>query len=246
MFFIVGIFMLLKFNAFQYIREAKVGAEVRVFLKEDADVDYLKMEIEKEKGVEEVVWLSEEYALEEFKKEFKLVNLPESIINPLPASFRVVLAPEYKTTEYLSYFSTKLEALDGVGSVVYGREYIQTICRISKYFSWLSYSIGGLLFSLVFLTITTSLSHQLLTLKRTTSLLYSFGISKFRLKIRIGSRAFVENIGLSGIAIGLIYFGYRFFFANSMVCKFLPTSFILGFVGVCGLLTFIISMTKKI
>lgn len=211
-FLTIGIFILLEVNAFKYIEKAKVDAEVRVFLKESADTDYLKREIEKETGVEKALYLSEEYAMQEFKEEFELTEPMgrfDLLANPLPASFRVVLNPKYKNPEYLSCFSKRVSALDGIESIVYGKEYIQTISTINKYFTWLSYGMGGLLFFLTLLTLNTSLNHRSLVMKNETSFLRSVGVSKWKLKLRLSGRALFENIILSGIAIGLIYFDYR-------------------------------------
>lgn len=243
-FLMIGIFILLEFNALKYIEFAKASAEIRVFLKESADSDYLKWEIEKESGVEKAIYLSEEYALQEFKKEFKIAsNFFDLVVNPLPASFRLILKSKYINPEYLTYLSKRISALDGVETIVYGEEYIQTISTISKYFTWLSYGMGGLLFFLTLLTLNTILNHQLLVLKNEISLLYSLGISKKRLKLRLGIRALFENIILSGIAIGLIYCGNRLSVIGYRFVD-LPSSFMLGFVGGCGVLTFIVSLTK--
>lgn len=249
-FLVIGVFAVLEFSAFKYIETAKTQAEVRVFLTGDADIDYLKKEIEKEKGVEGDEFLSEEYALEEFKKEFKISNL---VINPLPASFRVVLNPKYKTPEYLSSFSARVKRLDGVDNVVYGKEYIQTLCTVSQYFKWLCCGACGLLFFLLLFTIITSLNHRLWVMKNEIAVLHSFGISKLRLKLRLGSRVAIENLVLSCIAVGLVYGSayiiftqakpnLNFLFTQAKACGY----FMFGFVGGCALLTFIISLMKRL
>lgn len=241
-FLIISVFAMLGFSGFRYIDKAKTQVEVRVFLSDSSDVEYLQSEIVKDVGVENVEFLSKEYALQEFKKEFKASNLPT--INPLPASFIVELNPRYKTTEYLRSFSKRIETLNGVDKVVYGEEYIQTLCTVSQYFKWLSYGVSGLLFLLFLFTIIMSINHKVLVARDETSFLSLFGISKLKLKIRLGSKFAIENLVLSGIAVAVVYSVSKFILLKSDVT--LPIDFIFKFVGGCGILTFFILLTKKI
>ena len=247
-FLMMGLFGLFEFNAVKYIRDINEKVEIRVFLDDNAEVKYLKSEIEKESGVKEAKWLPTQYALQEFKKEFKINYLPQSTVRSLPSSFNVVLDNKYKTPQYLASFSTKVKALDGVDEVVYGKEYVQTIYTVSKYFAWASYGMWGLLFFLFLLTTALSLNHKLLILKNETTFLYAFGIPKWRLKFRFGIRNFIETIILSGSAMGIIYCGYRFvpFPCGTGLTTFLPISFMLDFVIGCGIVVFVASLTKRI
>lgn len=244
-FLIVGLFSLFEFNAVKYIRDIRERVEVRVFLDDNAEVKYLKSEIEKESGVKEAKWLPTQYAVQEFKKKFNINYLPQATVRSLPSSFSVILGNSHKTPQYLASFATKIEALDGVDEVVYGKEYVQTIYTVSKYFAYLSYGMCGLLFFLFLLTLAVSLNHKALVLKDETAFLCAFGISKRRLKARFGIRNLIETIILSGAAIGIIYCGYRFV-KLPLLDTFLPISFLLAFVGGCGIITLIASVIKRI
>jgi len=249
-FFIIGIFILLDFNGFKFLKHLKESMEVRIFLNEEICPDSLREEIEKKEGIDRLIFISKDHALREFQKEFEAYSVPEE--NPLPASFRIILNPKYENPQYLSYLSSSLEAITGVKKLVYGEEYIQNIYTISKYFTWISIGMSGLLFFLILFSIITTLNQRALILRNETSLLKSFGISHWRLKIKLSFRAFFENLILSGVAIGLLYCVYRFLLAGTLyaiqlpLSTFLPISFILGFIGGLSILTLIISLIKKI
>ncbi len=249
LFLITGIFLLLSFNGFKFLAHLKESMEVRAFLTTDANPDSLRKEIMEEEGVDTLIFISKDYALREFEKEFEAPFMPDK--NPLPASFRIVLNPKYKNPEYLSSLANSLEALPGVKKLVYGKEYIQNIHTISIYFAWISAGMSGLLFFLILFSIITTLNQKSLVLKNETSMLKSFGVSYWRLKIKFSFRAFFENFILSAIVMGILYCGYRFLFIGyihtySLFLLFLPVSFIIGFIGGLGLLTLIISLIKKI
>ncbi|MBI4722514.1 MAG: hypothetical protein HY769_05890 [Candidatus Stahlbacteria bacterium] len=241
----IGLFGLFEENAVKYIRDINEKVEIRVFLDDDVEVKSLKSEIEKARGVQEVKWLPTQYALQEFKKEFKIKYLPQSTVRSFPSSFNIVLDNEHKTPQYLFSFATKIEALDGVDEVVYGKEYVQTIYTVSKYFTWGSYGMWGILFFLFLLTLALSLNHKSLVLKDETVFLCAFGISKWRIKASFGIRNLSETIILSGAAIGIIYCGYRFV-KLPLLTTFLPNNFILAFVGGCGIVAFVASFIKRI
>lgn len=248
-FLVIGVFILLEFNAFRYIRRLKDGAEIRVFLASDADIEGVRKELEKREGVAEVIFVSKDYALREFKKGFKMSGffLSGGDRNPLPASFRVVLDAKYKNPRYLGYFGASVERVKGVKKFVYPKEYIQNICIVRTYLTRISYGVCGLLFFLTLTVIATSLNREALILKNEREVLQRLGVPRGKLKIRLSGQVFMENLVLSGVAMGVVYCGYRFLLIKAFSgAVFLPSILIFGFIGGCGLLSFIIAILRKV
>jgi len=70
-FFIIGIFILLDFNGFKFLKHLKESMEVRIFLSEEICPDSLREEIEKKEGIDRLIFISKDHALREFQKEFE-------------------------------------------------------------------------------------------------------------------------------------------------------------------------------
>ncbi|MDI6839299.1 MAG: permease-like cell division protein FtsX [bacterium] len=258
-FLIIGIFLLLEFNSYLYIKVLKNKIEVKAFLEDDANYYSLSSKIEKLDGVKEIIFVSKEQALQEFKRDFKDSTpfLREMDENPLPASFKIILRPECRTTEYIDSIRHSIKALQGIKEVVYGKGYTQSVCAISSYFKQISSGIGGLLFLSLIFTLAVTLKERASTLKNKlaslkvnttpdkpmkaeqTQTVYQFNGYRWKFSLR----NFIEGVLLSGIAMLAIYYIYKFVLVKiAGWVTFLPVNFILGFIGGCGMLTFIISL----
>lgn len=244
-FLVAGIFILIEFNGIIGMERLLNRIEVKVFLDDTANPDSLTPEIKKELGVKELIFVSKGQALQEFKGSFRrgVTLFSEAEENPLPASFRIILKPSYRSPEYLDYLSHSLAILKGIKEVIYGKEYARNIWAISKYFVWTSYGIGGLLFFLLILTLSSTSNQNILAVKRDADLLKSFGVSKQKIKLKLSLQVFLENICLGAIALALVYGVYRFLLLPQITwSSFLPLNIILGFIVGVGLLSFLISL----
>jgi cell division protein FtsX len=236
-FLVVAGFAFVEFNTFRYLKDAEDRSEIRVFLEKRAKVKFLTNEITKEEGVKGVEYLSEEYALQEFKKEFNVADLVEMDVNPLPASFRVIMDRKHKNPQYLRAFSARVRTLAGVEGVVYEERYMRVVSTVGKYFRWLSWGTTGLLFLLVIFTVTMSVRHKLLILRNETALFESLGLHPWKLRLRLGLRAALENVGLSVLGLLIVYWiHHRFLMGRTL---FFPWSLALALIAGYGVLTLI-------
>ena len=133
--FIIGLFLLVTVNLLEIIDTFKTRVEISVFLKDEINkenIEKLRKEILTIGGVEEIVFISKEKAMEEFSKELK--DTPELLsaikTNPLPASFRIKLEGRLKTKETVAKISSMIENMHGVEEVRYGKEAIERLQKI--------------------------------------------------------------------------------------------------------------------
>ncbi|MFX0117239.1 MAG: cell division protein FtsX, partial [Candidatus Hodarchaeota archaeon] len=91
--FLLALFSLVTVNLYQAINILDEKIEIIAFLDQRADVDVLKENIEKIKGVEQVIYVSSEQALTELRNELQDTEEILTVFeeNPLPASFRIEL-----------------------------------------------------------------------------------------------------------------------------------------------------------
>lgn len=247
------IFMMVEFNLFNSLNRMYDAVEFRAFLADSANADSLKGVIKKYRGVIKIKFISKNEALSEFNKNFKYSEyfLNSVAENPFPASLRIILANHYKTPDYIERLSSKISKLSGVARVNYSKEWLQTICIINEYFKWLSMGCGGLLFCFLIFMLILDINHLRITCKDEIKLLKEFGISQGKLKLRFGRQVFLWDILFALVSIGLVYCGYRFgivkySIGTTFITTFLPMFFLIGFVGVIGVLALILLFVHKI
>jgi hypothetical protein len=237
LFLTIGLFIFVEINVFRRLERFKNKVEVRILLKNRKSAKKIKKKLIQEKGIKEFTFLSQNYALKEFERRFGINH--SLFTNYFPSSFKIILAPKYITPEYLSTFSKKMREIEGVEEVVYPERYIQNIWKINEYWKWGSYGIGGLLFLLTTFTLWITLHLRKIYIKRKSEAFVSS-------KIRFGGIVLIENIIISGIAIGCVYCFYHFVLVKLLSnIVFLSPNYIIEFIGGCGVLSFIISMTLK-
>ncbi|MEO0142029.1 MAG: permease-like cell division protein FtsX [candidate division WOR-3 bacterium] len=138
-FFLFSLFSLVTLNLYHLLQFLSEKIEIIAFLDEHADNVVLKSNISRINGVIEVIYISSEQALEELQKE--VVETEEVLRvfeeNPLPASFRIKVAPEFRNSRGLRELSEKIMLLKGVKETIYGGELVDQLrgfTRVVTYF----------------------------------------------------------------------------------------------------------------
>jgi cell division transport system permease protein len=141
---LIGIFSVaalnLKDTLFQFYREI----EIEAFLDPDLSpnqINQLQQQIQAFPEISRVSYISREQALQEFQKVFG-ENLQAVLKeNPLPASFRIVLDPDYSQPQFVEKVASRLNQVNGIQDVLYQKELIQFLHKYLK----LGISIGGII-----------------------------------------------------------------------------------------------------
>jgi len=141
---LIGIFSVaalnLKDSLFQFYREI----EIEAFLDPDLSpnqINQLQQQIQAFPEISRVSYISREQALQEFQKVFG-ENLQAVLKeNPLPASFRIVLDPDYSQPQFVEKVASRLNQVNGIQDVLYQKELIQFLHKYLK----LGISIGGII-----------------------------------------------------------------------------------------------------
>lgn len=133
-FYLLSIFGLVTVNLYKMANLLDEKIEIIAFLEERTDINWLKNSIQKIAGVQEVVYVSAETALKQLQEEIaetkEIVRVFED--NPLPASIRIKLEPQYRNTKGLEEISTKVLLLKGVKDTIYGGELVEQLKRITN------------------------------------------------------------------------------------------------------------------
>ncbi|MGB9720401.1 MAG: cell division protein FtsX [bacterium] len=132
-FYLLSIFGLVTVNLYKMANILDEKIEIIVFLEERVDVNLLKSNIEKINGVREIIYVSAESALRQLQEEVaetkEIVRIFEE--NPLPASLRIKLEPNFRNMKGLEEISQKILLLKGVKDTIYGGELVEQLKRIT-------------------------------------------------------------------------------------------------------------------
>jgi cell division transport system permease protein len=142
---VFGLFLLVTFNVRHELTRLQTQVDVEAYL--DASVTgemlvRLQAEVASVPGVAGVRYVSTEEARERFVADFgeTLLNLLEE--NPLPASMLVTLAEDQRNAAGAESAATRIERLDGIEEVVYGRRWVERLDRLILVLSAVSILIG--------------------------------------------------------------------------------------------------------
>jgi cell division transport system permease protein len=151
--FLLALFSLVTVNLYEAIRLLDEKIEIIAFLDRRADVDMLKENIQKIKGVEQVYYISSEQALTDLRNELQdtegILNVFEE--NPLPASFRIELEGSFRNARGLKEISGKIMLLEGIEETLYGGELVDQLKKITNAIVMFDFGLLAIIiFSVIF------------------------------------------------------------------------------------------------
>lgn len=152
---LLGLFAIIYRNTNQVIQSFRDKVEMEVFLSIDIGADEasnMKPTFLSVPGISGATYISKDDAAAIFKKEFGEDITAVLDFNPLPASFKLRLSPEYKNSDSAKIVYETLSQLDGVDDVIYRKALLEILDRRVKIFVGASAAIGiTLLIATIFL-----------------------------------------------------------------------------------------------
>lgn len=138
---LLGTFAIIFANMHELADALKREVQIEVFLRDDiseAQRNRMNERIRAHTGVDNVTYISKDDAANIFKEEFGEDIFSVLDFNPLPASFRISLQPEYVHTDSVAAIAAFAEGLEGTESVQYRQtlltmltDRIQTVIAVS-------------------------------------------------------------------------------------------------------------------
>lgn len=152
---LLGLFAIIYRNTNQIIQSFRDKVEMETFLSVEIDsveTERIRADLLNVSGVASAAYISKEEAARIFKKEFGEDINAVLDFNPLPASFKVRLTPEYKNSDSAKAVYEALTKVPGVDDVVYRKALLEILDRRVKVFIGASAAIGAtLLIATIFL-----------------------------------------------------------------------------------------------
>ncbi|MDD8018884.1 MAG: permease-like cell division protein FtsX [Bacteroidota bacterium] len=152
---LLGLFVIIYRNTNQFIQAFRDKVEMEVFLSAEVTDSLsagMKMQFLNMPGIVSASYISKDDAAKIFKKEFGEDITAVLDFNPLPASFKLKFASDYKNSDSAKVIHDALMKIRGVDDVVYRKALLEILDRRVKTFVGASAAIGlTLLIAAIFL-----------------------------------------------------------------------------------------------
>lgn len=152
---LLGTFVIIFANLHELADALKREVQIEVFLLDDISDSQrtaMQNQVRSRAGVDDITYISKERAAEIFKEEFGEDIFSVLDFNPLPASFRVSLHPDYVHTDSIAALAAFIKEQEGIESVQYRQSLLEMLTDRIQTVIAISVGVGVLLaISAVFL-----------------------------------------------------------------------------------------------
>lgn len=145
---LLGIFATLSLNASRILSEIRSRVEVEFFLSQslkEKEAKALALSLQSHPPVQTAVYISRDSAAQIFKSEFGEDIIAILGTNPLPASIKVQLKPDYATVDSLEKFVALIKTQNGILDARYNKEFLAGLDRNARTLFYLTFGIGLLI-----------------------------------------------------------------------------------------------------
>lgn len=212
----VGIFLLVYVNLRHAAGSLQEDVKIMVYLEDRlprAKVQELEQKLKTDRMVAGVHFISKEQALGEFQVQFPgeshlLEGLGE---NPLPASFVVTLAPNFRLPEAMKGWVERVQTMEGVAKVDYNQEWLSLLAELIGYIELAAIGVGFLLSAAAVTIIGNTIRLALLARREEIEILRSIGATRTFIRIPYFLEGAVLGACGSALSLGILKFAFELF-----------------------------------
>jgi cell division transport system permease protein len=212
----VGIFLLLYVNLRQAAGSLQEDIKVMVYLEDRLPreaVQELERTLKTDRMVDGLLFISKEQALGEFRLQFPgeshlLEGLGE---NPLPASFVVSLAPNFRSPEAMKGWVERVQIMEGVAKVDYNQEWISLLSGLIGYIELAAIGVGILLSAAAVTIIGNTIRLALLARREEIKILQAIGATGTFIRIPYFLEGAVLGACGSALSLAILKFTFELF-----------------------------------
>jgi cell division transport system permease protein len=231
---ILGIFLLATANLREVLRFAHSKVEIVAFLEEDistAGADSLLGQIENIPFVENIRYVDRDTALERLKQEFgnRSYILDALDENPLPTSLEVILKPQYRLKDRVISVAERIEQLEGVEDVSYGRGWITILERMVRVLAIVDIVVGLVVGIAAVVTVSYTVRLTLFARRELIRVLKLVGATDFFVMAPFLLEGLIHAAASIALSTGILYLGFRAVDIKVSQAVFMPWSMIVFF-----------------
>ena len=212
----IGIFLLLYMNLRNAADWLQEDIKIIVYLDDrisPQDAQALEDNLQADRIVASIRHISKDAALSEFRMEFPsdyylLEGLGE---NPLPASFVVTLAPNYRSLDAVRRWAERVLTMAGVAKVDYNQEWIDALDELAQYIELTAIGVGMVLSAAAITIIGNTIRLALFARREEVEILRLIGATRAFIRIPYFLEGAVLGACGSALALGMLKLGFEMF-----------------------------------
>ncbi len=203
----VGIFLLLYVNLRSAAGWLQEDVKIMVYLEDQLtreSVAELEGRLKADRMVAATVFISKEQALGEFRAQFPAdSHLLEGLgQNPLPASFVVTLASQFRSPDAVKRWTERVRTIVGVAKVDYNQEWIDALAGLIRYIELIAIGVGVILSTAAVTIIGNTIRLTLFSRREEVEILRLIGATRWFIRIPYLLEGAV--LGACGSALSLL------------------------------------------
>ena len=212
----VGIFLLLYVNLRSAAGWLQEDIKIMVYLEDRMTregTQELEGKLKADRMVAGSLFISKEQALGEFRAQFPsdshlLEGLGE---NPLPASFVVTLAPNFRSPDAVSRWAERVRTMAGVAKVDYNQEWIDALAGLIRYIELAAIGVGVILSAAAVTIIGNTIRLALVARREEIEILRLIGATRAFIRIPYFLEGALLGACGSALSLGILKFGFELF-----------------------------------
>lgn len=212
----VGIFLLIYVNLRNAAGSLQEDVKVMVYLDDRLPlerVQELERKLKADRMVSGLLFISKAQALGEFRVQFPseshlLEGLGE---NPLPASFVVTLAPNFRSPDAMKGWVERAQTMEGIAKVDYNQEWLSLLAELIRYIELAAIGVGILLSAAAVTIIGNTIRLALLSRREEIEILRSIGATRMFISIPYFLEGAVLGACGSALSLGILKFAFELF-----------------------------------
>lgn len=215
---LLGLFVVLTVNVQRIIELLNERLNIEVFIDNSLDplsIKVLKNNLGSTEGIDRVIYVSKEAALERFQKEFGEDPLAILGENPLPASFLIKIKSEFRKPDKIEGIVDRISQLDGVEEVIYHGRLFRLINRYSKIVLGIDIGLFVIVFLSVVLLVSNTLRLTILSQRKNIQIMQLVGATKSFIK-----RPYLLQGLFQGLIAGIISMGIVWIIVQAVRMRF--------------------------
>jgi cell division transport system permease protein len=238
---ILLVFILVTLNVSSFI--SGMGEEIRGYVYVEDGIDESRKEEIKYKllgikGVKEVVFVSREEAMEEFRESLgEGAHLLDDIDrNPLPDAYRLRMKTDYLSSKSMDRIAEIVMEWEGVEDIEYGRRWLEKGERLVHGFYMTDMALGIIVFLSVIFVISNTVRLTVLQREKTIGIMKLVGATNAYIRIPFIIEGALQGVVASLLAIALLFIIYAFGRKYLEGLVFMDPEGLVGFVAFCAFL----------
>ncbi len=209
----VGIFLLLYVNLRSAAGWLQEDIKIMVYLEDRITLEgmqKLEGKLKADRMVASALFISKEQALGEFRAQFPsdshlLEGLGE---NPLPASFVVTLARNFRSSDAVIRWVKRVQTMTGVAKVDYNQEWVDALAGIIRYIELAAIGVGVILSAAAVTIIGNTIRLALFARREEIEILRLIGATRAFIQIPYFLEGAVLGICGSALSLGILKFWF--------------------------------------